>query len=183
MKKILIFCMTLLVMSACVEEPDIYKLLPAEEAALIPYQMGQTVSFLDQNGDTLAYTVVLDETHLFDGEYYNPYGYEKMKFIPKDYCYARSVNLECEQTGAKFSFMIVPGTELFVFWDRDLLIDCVLAYNPAETVTIGGTTYNQVHSGILYSSQTGELLYEWHYNAEYGLIAAKYGGRSLTMIP
>ena len=179
----MIICMTLLVMSACVEEADIYKLLPAEEAALIPYQMGQTVNFTDQNGDTLAYTVVLDETHLFDGEYYNPSGDEKTHYIPRDYCYARSVNLECEQTNDKLSFMIIPGKELFVFCDRDLLIDCVLTYNPAETVTIDGTTYEHVHSGILYSSQTGELLYEWHYSAEYGLISAKFDGKSLTLLP
>lgn len=183
MKKIMIICMTLLVMSACVEEPDIYKLLPASEAALIPYQMEQTVDFLNQNGDTLTYTVILDDTHLFDGEYYCPYGDEKMHYIPRNYCYARSVNMECGQTSEKLSFTIIPGKELFVFWDRDLLIDCVLSYNPTETVTIGGTTYNQVHSGILYSSQTGELLYEWHYNAEYGLISAKYDGKSLTLLP
>ena len=183
MKKIMIFCMMLMVMSACVEHAEIYKLLPASEAALIPYQMGQTVSFTNQNGDTLAFSVVLDETHLFDGENYNPYGDEKMHYLPQNYCYARSVNLECERTSDKLSFTIVPGKELFAFWNRDLLIDCFFTYNPAETVTIDGTTYNQVHSGILYSSQTGELLFEWHYSAEYGLISAKFGGKSLTLLP
>ena len=179
----MIICMTLLVMSACVEEADIYKLLPAEEAALIPYQMGQNVNFLNQDGDTLVFTVVLDETHLFDGEYYNPYGDERLHYLPQNYCYARSVNMVCEQTSDKLCFTIIPGKELFTFWNRELLIDCVLTYKPTETVTIGETTYEHVHSGILYSSQTGELIYEWHYNAEYGLLSAKYGGRSLTLLP
>ncbi len=184
MKKIIMICMTLMVMSACVEHAEIYKLLPAEEAAAIPYQKGQTVNFVNQHGDTLVYTVVFDETHLF-GEYYGPYGYEdaKMKYTPQNYCYARSVNLECEQTRDQIGFTIIPGKELFIYWNWDQLADLVFYYDPAEPITIGETTYEGVHSDILYSSQTGELIHEWYYSEEYGLISAKFSGRSLVLIP
>ena len=183
MKKTLIFCMTLMVMSACVKHPEIYKLLPAEEAAAIPYQMGQTVNFVNQHGDTLTYTVVLDETHLFNGEYYNFYHGAKMKYIPVEYCYARSVNLKCEQTSDMIGFMIIPGKELFIYWNGGLLADFILYYDPTETLTLGETTYENVHSGIFYSSQTGELIHEWHYSEEVGLISAKTDSQSLMLIP
>lgn len=183
MKKTLLFCMTLIVMSACVEHPEIYKILPAEEAAAIPYQMGQTVNFVDQNGDTLAYTVVFDETAPYNGEYYGPYIYAKTSYIHLDYCYARIVNLKCERTNDIIGFTVIPGKELFTYWDGSLLADRVLKYDPAETYTIGETTYEGVHSDVLYSSQTGELIHEWHYSETYGLISVKSNSRSLVLIP
>ena len=63
MKKHLIFCIALVaVMASCVKEPQIYRKLTAVESAAIPYQMGQTLQFVDQNGDTLCLTVVHDTT-------------------------------------------------------------------------------------------------------------------------
>lgn len=182
MKKIIMICMTLIVMSACVEHAEIYKLLPAEEAAAIPYQMGQTVNFVNQHGDTLAYTVVHDTTHLFNGEYYSFYYGAKMKYIPVDYCYARSVNLECEQTRNSIGFTIIPGKELFIYWNNGLFADFILYYDPIDTLTIGGTTYEDVHSDVFYSSQTGELIHEWHYSEEYGLIFVKNNNSSSLML-
>lgn len=41
MKRHLIFCIALVaVMTSCVKEPHIYRMLSDEEAAIVPYQMG-----------------------------------------------------------------------------------------------------------------------------------------------
>ena len=72
MKKYILIGMVLMMMCSCVKHPDIYIKLSKEEAAAIPYQLGQTVSFLDQNGDTLGFQVTRDETYPYNGElYYN----------------------------------------------------------------------------------------------------------------
>ena len=67
------------VMASCVKEPRIYRILSDEEAAVVPYQMGQTAKFLNENGDTLCFTVVHDTTVVT--EYYDQayYPAEKMK--------------------------------------------------------------------------------------------------------
>ena len=48
MKRHLIFCIALVaVMASCVKEPQIYRRLTDEEAAIVPYQMGQTIRMLN----------------------------------------------------------------------------------------------------------------------------------------
>ena len=65
MKKIWTIGMMLLLMSSCVKHADIYLKLSEEDAAAIPYREGQTVKFLDQNGDTVTYEVTRDEINKF----------------------------------------------------------------------------------------------------------------------
>ena len=65
MKKHLIFCIAFLaLLASCMKEPQIHRRLTDEEAAAIPYHLGQTVNFVNQNDDTLTYTVVFDTTCL-----------------------------------------------------------------------------------------------------------------------
>ncbi|MBR3699253.1 MAG: hypothetical protein IKM85_07000 [Bacteroidales bacterium] len=97
MKKVIYFCTMLFMMGSCVQYPDIFMLLSNEDAAAIPYQMDQKVSFVNQNGDTLAYQVVYDETYPYDADRY--YSYESKMQPRQDYfCYARTVILECAET-------------------------------------------------------------------------------------
>ena len=96
MKRHLIFCIALVaVMVSCVKEPQIYHRLTDEEAAIVPYQLGQTIRMLNQDNDTLCFTVVHDTTyvaHNYDDSRYHPYG--KMSIEPRPYFYAREVVLQ-----------------------------------------------------------------------------------------
>ena len=65
MKKIIMMCMVLLAISSCKKEND-YVPLSEEDTAAIPYQMGQTVKFLNQDNDTVVCQVTWDQTHLSD---------------------------------------------------------------------------------------------------------------------
>ena len=65
MKKIIMMCMVLLAISSCKKGND-YVPLSEEDAAAIPYQMGQTVKFINQDNDTVVCQVTWDQTHLSD---------------------------------------------------------------------------------------------------------------------
>lgn len=61
MKKYLFICIALVaVMVSCVKEPTICRRLTPEEAAVIPYRMGEKVNMINQDGDTLCFIVVND---------------------------------------------------------------------------------------------------------------------------
>ena len=125
MKKIIIICMALLAMSACKMENN-YVMLSNEEAAAIPYQMGQTVKFLNQDNDTVVCQVVGDFTHPSDGyDYYHNYGADSIYFgMPRDYCYARTVDLACDTYPFFISFTILPEKEMFFNWHHELVLCC-----------------------------------------------------------
>lgn len=187
MKKIMIIGMTLLMMSACVKHADIYMLLSDEDATAIPYQQGQTVKFLDQNGDTVTYQVERDVIYPYnDDQYINAiHGGDVMHPAHHSVeCYARTVNL-CEQSYAnRFCFTVKPGKEFsfcFISSEGELNLDMYLPSN--DTCTINGIDYERVHHEILYSQYTGELLYDWYYNEEFGLLYFKKGDFSLIRIP
>ena len=182
MKKLLMIGMTLLMMSSCIEHAHIYLKLSDEDAAAIPYQMGQTVDFVDQNGDTLTYTVTYDETYPYDiDRYYNRLGPDDKPYYDNYYCYARTVILDCEQNGPTLGFTILPEKELTFYFGSDIDLNGNLL-NTAP-YTVDGVDYENVHHGILYSQYTGELIYDWYYSEEYGLIQVKYYDKSLTRVP
>lgn len=179
--------LTLLMMSACVKHPDIYMLLSDEDAAAIPYEQGQTVKFLDQNGDTVTYQVERDETYPYNYEQYNNalYGGDVMNPTPHSVeCYARTVNLREQSNANQLSFTVKPGKEFsfcFLSSEGELNLDMYLPSNDSYTNDVD--SYEHVHHEILYSQYTGELLYDWYYNEESGLIYFKKGDFSLTRIP
>ena len=188
MKKILIMSMTLVIMSACVKHPEIIGILTEEVAVTIPYEMGQTVRFLDQNGDTLTYQVTRDVTYPYNWEqYYNAInGADVMH--PAHYsieCYARTVNLTREQSfNQRLCFTVRPEKEFsffFSFGEDELDLDMILLAD--GSYSIDGIDYEHVHHEILYSQFTGELLYDWYYSEELGLLYFKKGDFSLTRIP
>ena len=186
MKKTMMIGMTLLMMSSCIKHADIYTLLSDADAAAIPYEQGQTVKFLDQNGDTVTYQVERDVIYPYnDGQYINAiHGGDVMHPAHHSVeCYARTVNL-CEQSYANhFCFTVKPGKEFsfyFISSEGELNLDMYLPSN--NSYTINGIDYERVHHEILYSHYTGELLYDWYYNEEFGLLYFQKGEFSLTRI-
>ena len=200
MKKQLLFCLALVAaMTSCVKEPQIYRRLNPDEAAVIPYRMGETIRMLDQDGDTLCFTVVHDTTYVSNDRYnpsYNPSG----KMIePRPYFYAREVVLQSPPEDscllrcfvAPEKVVTVTYEELRLYQDRDFyywhtLLGRTLPLNDlaTTTVTIGETTYEDVHVDQgSYMADTTMISYAWYYSEQQGLIAAKHGDYSLTLIP
>ena len=183
MKKTIMICMALIALCSCSKNVELLP-LPEEDAAAIPYQMGQTVKFLNQDNDTIVFQVVIDFTHPSDGyDYYHNYGADSIYFgMPRDYCYARTVDLACDTYPFFISFTILPEKELYFNWHHELVISCDLPSSD-ETFSINGITHERVHHERLYNQYTGELLYDWYYNEEFGLLYFEKGGFSLTRIP
>ena len=188
MKKLLILGMTLLMMSSCVKHAQIYMLLSKEDAAAIPYQMGQTVTFLNQNGDTVTYKVTRDITYPYNEEQYINalHGGDVMHPAQNSIeCYARTVNLTTEQSYANRLCFTVKPEKVFTFCfdggQNEFNLDMSLLVN--GPCTVNGIDYEHFHHDALYSQYTGELIYDWYYNEELGLLYFKKGDFSLTRIP
>ena len=111
MKRHLIFCIALVaVMASCVPEPEIYLRLPAEDAAAIPYQKGQMLNFVNENGDTLIFTVTYDETKPFSEDYWGYPNDAKTSIIQQPWCYARTVLLThfTDTADIRLMFTVIP---------------------------------------------------------------------------
>ena len=200
MKKHLIFCIALVaVMASCVKEPQIYRRITDEEAAIVPYQMGQTIRMLNQDSDTLCFTVVHDTTYVaYDYEDYRYHPSEKM-IGPRPYFYAREVVLQSPPEDSSLLRCIVAPEkvvtityeEFRLFQERDFyywhtLLGRTLPLNdlPTTTFTIGATTYENVHVDQgSYMADTAMVSYAWYYSETEGLLAVKHGGYSLTWLP
>lgn len=184
MKKIWTIGMMLLLMSSCVKHANIYLKLSDEDAAAIPYREGQTVKFLNQDGDTLSYQLVRDEIYPYNGEQYINaiIGGDVMHPAPHSTeCYARTVILICEEwNGKRLCFTARPEKEFSFYSDG---LDLNISLLPNGPCTINGIDYEHVHHEILYSQYTGELLYDWYYNEEFGLLSFTKGDFSITRIP
>ena len=209
MKRHLIFCIALVaVMASCVKEPQIYRRLSDEESAIVPYQMGQTIQMLNQDSDTLCFTVVHDTTYVaynYDDSRYHPS--EKM-IGPRPYFYAREVVLQSPpEDSCLLRCIVAPEKvvtvtyeklrlfqeyeELRLFQDRDFyywhtILGRTLPLNDLATTTftIGATTYEDVHVDQgSYMVDTTMVSYAWYYSEQQGLIAAKHDNYSLTLIP
>ena len=187
MKKIWTIGMMLLLMSSCVKHADIYLKLSEEDAAAIPYRDGQTVKFLNQDGDTVTYEVTRDEIYPYNGEQcINAiHGGDVMHPAPHSTeCYARTVILYEQSYANHMCFTVKPGKEFsfyFISNEGELNLDMYLP--SVSSYTINSIDYEHVHHEILYSHFTGELLYDWYYNEEYGLLYFEKGNFSLTRIP
>ena len=204
MKKQLLFCLALVAaMTSCVKEPQIYRRLTPEEAAIVPYRMGESIRMLNQNGDTLCFTVVSDTTVLsydYFGNYYNPDA--KMKYEPQPYFYMREVVLQSQPEDscllrcrvAPDSVVTISYEELrintnyienpYTYWYTILGRTLPLNNLPTTTFTIGETTYENVHVDQgSYMADTTNISYAWYYSEQLGLLAAKHGDNSLTLIP
>ncbi len=200
MKRHLIFCIALVaVMASCVKEPQIYRRLTDEEAAIVPYRMGESIRMIDQDGDTMSFTMVHDTTYVaynYDDSRYYPYG--KMSIEPRPYFYAREVVLQSPPEDscllrcivAPEKVVTVTYEKLCLFKDRDFYYwhtilgrTLPLGELPTKSITIGGTTFDNVYYDE--GSNTwndGGSSWAWYYSEQYGLLSAKYGGNTLTLL-
>ena len=204
MKRHLIFCIALVaVMASCVKEPHIYRRLTDEEMAIVPYQMGQTAKFLNENGDTLCFTVVHDSCFIaysYDDYRYNP-SY-KTSIGSRPYFYAREVVLQSSPEDSCLLRCIVASDKVVTvtyeeyrhsldihenpinYWYTVLGRTLPLNDLPTTTFTIGETTYENVHFDQgSYTVDTTQVSYAWYYSEQFGLLTAKDGEHSLTLIP
>jgi len=186
MKRHMIFCIALVaLMTSCVKEPTILRRLTAEDAAAIPYHTGQTVNFLNENGDTLTFTVTYDETKPFSEDYWE-YPYDsKMSIIRQPWCYARTVVLRLDSSSSihEMLFTVIPGKYLYFNWNIEmgLGLPYINLKGETETVEVNGVTYENVHVSSYNDPNTGELYHLWYYSEEVGLIAVKNQEHSLTL--
>lgn len=188
MKKHLIICIALMaLMSSCLQEPDIYRLLPDEDAAAIPYQKGDKVSFLNQDGDTISFVVAHDTLVVYD--YYDYYPLfekdAKTSVYQAPYCYSRTVELRSLADNTSLEFTVTLDKRFAFSWRESgsyfqWYFNCQLT-GETQTVTINGTTYDNVFLCQEYDIHTGEPFYQWYYSEDVGLISVKYGDRSLTL--
>ncbi len=210
MKRHLIFCIALVaVMASCVKEPKIYRRLTEEGAALVRYQIGHTIRLHTQDDDTLCFTVVHDTTYVaynYDDSRYYPS--EEKSIGPRPYFYAREVVLQSPpEDSCLLRCIVAPEKvvtvtyeelrlfqeyeELRLSQDRDFyywhtLLGRTLPLNDLSTTifTIGETTYEDVHVDQgSYMADTTMISYAWYYSEQLGLLAAKHGEYSLTLIP
>ena len=204
MKKHLIFCIAFVaVMASCVKEPQIYRKLTAVESAAIPYQMGQTLQFVDQNGDTLCLTVVHDTTYVAyndDDPRYNPFG--KMSIAPRPYFYAREVVLQSPpEDSCLLRCIVAPekvvsiSYEIFAhdvdihgnpinYWHTVLGRSLSLSELPTKSFSLGETVFENVYYDEgSYSWNDNGGSWAWYYSEQAGLLSAKDRGISLTLVP
>ena len=186
MKKHLIFCIALVaLMTSCVKEPTILRRLSAEEAAAIPYRKGQTLDFVNENNDTLTFTVTYDETKPFSEDYWG-YPYDaKMSIIRQPWCYARTVVLrhDSDSTYEEMMFTVIPDKYLYFRWNHEMSLPYLDLNGATQTVEVNGVTYENVHISQYYNTENGELYHLWYYNEEIGLITVKNKDHSLVRIP
>ncbi|MBR0176322.1 MAG: hypothetical protein IJQ11_02715 [Bacteroidales bacterium] len=185
MKKIIIIGMALIMTSSCVKHPNIILKLSEEEAAAIPYQMGQTVNFLDQDGDTLAFQVIRDITYPYSQEplYYAVHDVDVVEPCQYDR-YARTVVMTCEQDAKRLGFTVLPKKDFFFYfgsYGSSFSLDVKLS--PNDVVTIHDITHENVQHEVLYDQDSDVPLYDWYYNEEFGLLYFRKGDFELTRIP
>ena len=186
MKRHLIYCLAIIaIMTSCVKEPTILRRLPAEDAAAIPYQKGQTLDLKNENGDTLTFTVTYDEMKPFSEDNWSFNNYDaKMSIIRQPWCYARTVVLACHTDSASqdLIFTVIPEKYLYFRWNYELEIVDINLHGATETVEVNGMTYENVRVDS-HTNPTGEYFHLWYYNEEVGLIAVKNQSHSLTLVP
>ena len=200
MKRHLIYCIALVaVMTSCVKEPQIYRRLTTEEAAIVPYRMGESIRMLNQDGDTLCFTVVSDTTVLsydYFENFYNPDA--KMKYEPQPYFYMREVVLQSQPEDSCLLHCRVAPDRVVTISYEEIRINTSYIENPytywytvfgrilslndlhTTTFTLGDTTYENVYVD---EGSNNSLSWTWYYSEQYGLLAAKHGEHSLMLIP
>ena len=189
MKRNIILCTVVLALfTSCVKTPSIYRLLSKEEQEIVPYQLGQHIRMLNQDGDTIQLAVVRDEYVLdCEGEFYRP---NKMKLVPPPYSYVRRLELTSHVDDSLIIRLVVGPNKLLQGYRGYNQSYCEVFFDllntPTETLEINGITYENVYraGSNAYGIQGDESPQEtWFYNEAFGILAIKKGMLSLTRVP
>ena len=182
MKRLLIYCFFILFfMNSCLEEPDIYLLLPEEDAAAIPYKVGDELSMVNQDGDTIRFIVTYDEMEVYNG--YDGWLYAddtKFDFEPGPWCYCRRVQLRSYASNIRLAFSVLPQKAFDFQWDS-WGFGCHLN-GETQTFTIDDVSYDHVYFRQELNNETGDPIYQWYYSETDGLLCVKHNGNSLTIL-
>ena len=198
MKKHLFICIALVaVMASCVKEPIINRRLTPEEAAVIPYGMGEKISMINQDGDVLCFTVINDTTEVaysYEENLYNPH--VKVLIPTNPDFYMREVVLQEANSNTllrckvgydkvvKLSLETHPEGTWTGYWELVMGGTLNLKQLSTQTVTVGGMTYeNAYYDEQMIAIDSFELPFSCYYSEEYGLISMKYGQLALQRIP
>ena len=184
MKRLLIYCFSILfLMSSCLEEPDIYRLLPVEDAAVIPYKVGDEVSMLNQDGDTIRFIVTYDEREIYDSYDGWPFADDtKFDYEPGPWCYCRRVQLRSYASNIRLAFIALPYKAFDFRWEDLWGFRCHLN-GETTTFTINDVSYDHVYFRQELNEETGDPIYQWYFNETDGLLCVKYSENSLTILP
>ena len=184
MKRLLIYCFSILfLMSSCLEEPDIYRLLPDEDAAVIPYKVGDEVSMLNQDGDTIRFIVTYDEREIYDSYDGWPFADDtKFDYEPGPWCYCRRVQLRSYASNIRLAFIALPYKAFDFRWEDLWGFRCHLN-GETTTFTINDVSYDHVYFRQELNEETGDPIYQWYFNETDGLLCVKYSENSLTILP
>lgn len=188
-RHVIISTIILSLFTSCMKSPQIYRTLSEEERAIVPYQIGQVIRLLDQNGDTLKLKVTADNDNLVGQQTFWGFGFHAFNKLNPDwppYCYIRIVDLNAEgyETNSTYAnyimrFVIAPEKQL-AYYGLSGKFYCDLRNTPTETLTLNGITYQDVY----HIEQTQDSVsVNWFLKEEYGLLALKNGDKSLTLLP
>lgn len=180
MKKIALILVAMgLAFTSCDNTIDITRKISAEDAAIVPYQNGQTIKFLNTlTNDTLELTVTDDHIQKMNSyeHYYGQYD------SYNSYSYCRYISMSDEFNLNKIEFIICPDKEFyFVFNDygkkTTIGIDFDLnEIEPLATTTIEGKDYTNVYTKNL--SEGGKAFF----STEKGLIMLRTVNYSYLLI-
>ncbi len=175
MKKIT-FIMALLAISfmSCRNDIDIIRKLADNEAATIPFSVGNSVAYVDHNSDTVKLVVETDEQlKLCASVPFLFYDDSKMTKPYSPDCYGRVVRFYDQvYDNATLTLIALPDSLLGVKMTRhvvgaepeNMYVEKVidLKKNLADSITVEGTTYYNVYIAhdprIIYSCTDGMLL-------------------------
>ena len=169
-----------LVFSACRDEVTILRKLTDNEASVIPYTMGQSFTFVNQDNDTVTLTVNADGIEEVDS--YFPFDSDNNAKMTKPRipdCYGRIVRLKDNDNGNVYlSLAALPDSILSLQFVRNtlnnepadayffVLTDIDLKKNHADSITVDGRRYYDVivntqdnnYPYIIYSCTEGLML-------------------------
>jgi len=185
MKKIaIIAALFALSFTACKDDVEILRKLTKEEASVIPFTKGQTISYVDHNNDVVKLTVEYDEQEKMN--YHDPNrNFETIQKDSKKHwegesvdCYGRVVRMyDNVYDNASLVLFALPDSLLGVYMERDVvnaepkkmkanaIID--LKSSHVDSITIGEKTYYDVYTTrdprVVYSCTEGMLLLKTDY--------------------
>lgn len=183
MKRLALLLIAGLALASCSNGVDITRNLSAEDAAIVPYQSGQTIQFVNTiTNDTLNMTVTDDQTSIMRPSEEDEYTRFSV-FHNDTYSYCRYLTL-CDDYNLYRMFFIVRPDKKFDFTFRayeehkSVSIDFDLnKINPAPTTTIDGLDFNNVYyhnledgGTIAFSTEKGLILIRTADSCAYRLI-------------